>query len=269
MRKAARWLALGLALALAGCSSGSFFSSAPKKVEEELVDSRVPSKPRDPRTRAKLHTELGAMYLQSDKLAVALEELSIAILVDPDYATAYSMRGVAAFRVREMQMADEDFRRALSIDGKDPDINNNYGWFLCQVGREREAIPYFQKAIKNPLYETPEKAYLNAGSCYAKLGDLDTAEGYVQQSLRIAPGNPQARLELANISYRRGDLELAKQQLGDLLRRGEPTAEALWLGVRVERGLGNRSAEARYGSQLRKRFPLSPEAQELLKGRVE
>ena len=54
-----------------------------------------------------------------------------------------------------------------------------------------------------------------------------------------------------------------------LVRKTEPNAEALWLMVRVERSLGNRQAEARYSAQLRRKFPLSPEAEELLKGNFE
>ena len=267
MRKTA--LAIFACLCLAACSSTGISQANKQKEAEEAADSRTPTKPRDARTRAKLHTELGSLYLQDGNLAVALEELTIAIDIDPDYAKAYATRGLAGFRIREMQAADQDFRRALSIDANDPEINNNYGWFLCQVGREKEAITFFQQAIKNPLYETPEKAYLNAGACYAKLGDLAVAENYIQQSLHIAPNNPQALLHLARINYQRGYLELARQQLADLLRRTEPSAEALWLGVRVERRLGERVAEARYGSQLRRKFPLSPEAQELLRGNFE
>ncbi len=256
-------------LCLDACSSGTATSSSTQKASEEAADSRTPTKPRDPRTRAKLHTELGALYLQNGNLAVALEELTLAIVIDPDYAKAYATRGLAGFHVREMQLADQDFQRALSIDGNDPEINNNYGWFLCQVGREKEAITFFQRAIRNPLYETPERAYLNAGACYVKIGDFAAAENFVQHSLRIAPDNPQALLQMAGINYRRGYIELAKQQLSELLRKTEPSAEALWLGVRVERRLGERVAEARYGSQLRRKFPLSPETQELLRGNYE
>lgn len=257
-------------LCITGCSSsGGVLPSSKQKDPEEAPDSRTPTKPRDARTRAKLHTELGALYLQNGNLAVALEELTIAIDIDADYARAYGTRGLADFQVREMQMADQDFRRALSLDANDPEINNNYGWFLCQVGREKEAISFFQRAIRNPLYETPEKAYLNAGACYARLGDLASAEDYVQHSLRIVQNNPQALLQLAGINYQRGHLELAKEQLSELLRKTEPSAEALWLGVRIERRLGERVAEARYGSQLRRKFPLSPEAQELLRGNFE
>ncbi len=261
--------ALLASLCLAACSSGGVAPSSTQKPPEESSDSRNPTKPRDARTRAKLHTELGSLYLHGGNLAVALEELTIAISIDPEYAKAYATRGLAGFHVHEIPFADQDFRRALSLDANDPEINNNYGWFLCQIGRGKEAIDFFQRAIKNPLYATPEKAYLNAGACYAKLGDLATAEDYVQHSLRIVQNNPPALLQLASINYRRGHLEQAKQELSDLLRNQEPSAEALWLGVRVERRLGDRVAEAKYASQLRRKFPLSPEAQELLQNNFE
>ncbi len=269
MRRAA--LGIIVVLSVSACSSGILSSSpsTPQKPAEEEPDSRRPTPPRDNRTRAKLHTELGALYLQSQNLSVALEELTMAIVIDPDYAPAYGARGLVLFHIREMALADRDFQQALHLDPNDPELNNNYGWFLCQVGREKEAIPHLQRAMKNALYETPERAYLNAGACYAKLGDLDAAEGFVEHSLLIRPNNPQALLQRAEINYRRGQVELASQQLSDLLRKTEPNAEALWLAVRVERKLGDRLAEARYGAQLKRKFPLSPEAQELLKGNFE
>lgn len=262
-------LAILACLCVGACSSGGAPPTTTQKAVEEPTDSRTPTKPRDARTRAKVHTELGSLYLQNGNLAVAIEELTIAIDIDPDYAKAYGVRGLADFYLREMQFADQDFQRALRLDANDPEINNNYGWFLCQIGREKEAIPFIQRAIRNPLYETPERAYLNAGACYAKLGQLDLAEDFVQHSLRIVPNNPPALLQLANINYRNGELELARQQLADLVRRTEPSAEALWLGVRVERRLGDRVAEGRYASQLRRKFPVSPETQELLRGNFE
>jgi len=46
-------------------------------------------------------------------------------------------------------------------------------------------------------------------------------------------------------------------------------AEALWLGVRVERRLGDRNSEVSYASQLRTRFPDSQETRALLAGQYE
>ena len=50
---------------------------------------------------------------------------------------------------------------------------------------------------------------------------------------------------------------------------GSAGAEGLWLGVRVERKLGNRDAEVNYAQQLHKNFPDSPEAQALRNGNYE
>ena len=48
-----------------------------------------------------------------------------------------------------------------------------------------------------------------------------------------------------------------------------PSVDALWLGLRLERKLGNRVAEGGFASQLRGRYPASPEYQEFLKGNFE
>ncbi len=257
------------AMAVTACKSGWLSSGPPvTKSAEEVVDSRTPTAPRDPRTRAKLHTELGALYIQDGNMQVALEELTYAITIDSDYSKAYGMRGLVMHYLRENALAEKDFQRALSLDGNDPELNNNYGWYLCQVGREKEGLDYFQRAIRNPLYETPGKAYANAGACHLKLGDVVTAEGLLQTSLNLIPDNAQAKLQMAMIHYRRGEFDNAAQALQEFANN-EPNAEMLWLLVRVHRKLGNRLAEARYGTQLRRKFPLSPEAQELLKGNFE
>ena len=49
----------------------------------------------------------------------------------------------------------------------------------------------------------------------------------------------------------------------------EPTAEVIWLALRIERKLGNRDTEARYASQLRRRFVGSPEHRLLTQGQYD
>ena len=71
--------------------------------------------------------------------------------------------------------AEADFQKALKIAPRNPDVNNNYGWFLCNIGQPRQSIQYFLNALKDPLYDTPDVAYANAGACAMKAGDLDGA----------------------------------------------------------------------------------------------
>jgi type IV pilus assembly protein PilF len=48
-----------------------------------------------------------------------------------------------------------------------------------------------------------------------------------------------------------------------------PNAQILWLGVRIERKLGDRNSEASYGAQLRRSFPDSREALLMQAGKFE
>jgi type IV pilus assembly protein PilF len=223
-------------------------------------------KPKDPRMRAKAHTELGALYFQDGNLIVALEELTLAAAIDPDYAPAFATRGLVLYYVKEFESAEKDFQRALYLEGRNPEINNNYGWFLCQTGRERESIQYFERAYGNTLYQTPANAYLNAGACLIRLDELDAAQDALEKGLRLAPDNPQAIYHLADISYRHGNFDAAKKRLAAAMRLTEPGPEMLWLLLRVERRLGNQADERSLATQLRRKFPNSTEYQELLKG---
>jgi type IV pilus assembly protein PilF len=74
---------------------------------------------------------------------------------------------------------------------------------------------------------------------------------------------------MADLSYARGDYGEAKNYLNRLTQSAASTAETLWLGVRVERRVGDRNSEASYALQLRNKFPNSSEARALLAGQYE
>ena len=241
-----------------------------QKNTQQSSDAPTQAVPKDITTRAKLHTELASLYFQNGNLIVALEELTLAIAINPDYAPAYALRGVVLYHIKEFPSAESDFQKALNLNAKDPEINNNYGWYLCQTGKEKESIDYFQKAIRDPLYQTPEIAHLNAGACYIKLGELEQAEEYLRRTLRFSPGDLQAQYHLAVIGYKRSNFDAARMYLMEVIKNmPEPTPEVLWLLLRVERKLGDKTAEDSLAARLRRKFPDSPEYQELMKGNFE
>lgn len=235
------------------------------------ANDTTPAVRADPKYRAKIHTELAAAYFQAGSMKVALDEVRQALDADPDFVQAYSLRGLIYGNLKENAKADEDFRKALSLKPNDPDVNNNYGWYLCHSDRARQSIAYFLNALKDPLYDTPDVAYANAGACAMKAGDLDGAQNYLLNALRLARGPaPGTRVLMADLLYRRGNFDEAKVYLGEAIKAMDtPSAEALWLGLRIERRLGNKAGEGSYASQLRSRYPTSPEYQSFLKGNFE
>ncbi len=216
---------------------------------------------------AKVHTELAGLYYQRAQLGIALDELKQALNADSSYAPAYNVRGLVNMALREDKDAERDFKHSLDLDDTNSDTHNNYGWFLCQHDRAKEAIPQFMAALKNPLYTTPGLAYLNAGLCSRKAGNTKDAEDFLRKALQVEPGSTQALFALADLSYSNADYFSAKKYFADLSQKSDNlTAEQLWLGVRINRKIGDRNSEASYAMQLRNRFPDARETQMLIHG---
>jgi type IV pilus assembly protein PilF len=267
MLRSFRQLALVLACAaLVGCAQAPASSESNANTVQTGTQTGEVG---DPRNRARIHTDLASAYFERGNVGVALEELRIAIEADPNYASAYSLLGLVHMDLRENGVAQQHFERALRLSPNDPDINNNYGWFLCQSARPEQSIAYFVAALKNPLYNTPARSYVNAGLCSMKANKERDAIDYFERALRSAPDDAQALFNLASIQYKRGQLEIARGYIARLNKVVEPSAETLWLALRIERKLGDKPAESNLATQLRRRFPGSPEYQDLVKGKFE
>lgn len=255
----ALWLALAL---LAGCATQA--PEGPRTNTGAIV-----GEPSSPRNRARIHTELATLYYTRGNMSVALEELRIAAAADPTYAAAHGIFGLVYMELRENDLARQNFLRALSYSPDDSDINHNYGWFLCQIGKEDEATPYFQRALGNPLYPTPARSYAAAGTCALRVGKLAQADDNLERALRIDPSQPTALLQSAQLRYRQGRYDEARRLVVRHAQVSEATPESLWLALRIERRLGAHAAQMSYANQLRRRFPGSPEFQSLQRGAYE
>lgn len=255
--------ALAALMALAGCAA-----PAPKQLSAPPPQTPLNTSGEEAqtRTRARVHTELAAGYYELGNMAVALDEIKLAIRAEPDYGPAYNVAGLIYAELREERLAQENFQRALRINPLDSDANNNFGRYLCDRKRETEAMKYFLAALANPLYQSPDRSYVNAGLCLRRSGNMAGAEDYFVKALRARPTQPQALYQLADLEYARGRYQLAKEYLVRLEQLASPTSELLWLALRVERRLGERNAEAAFAQQLRRQFPDSREARALLAG---
>ena len=184
-------------------------------------------------------------------------------MADANYAPAYGMFGLVYMQMKDNQRAESSFERALRLSPNDADINHNYGWFLCQTAREPASIAFFLNAIRNPLYATPWRSYSAAGVCSFKVNQLKDAEAFFDRALRFEPDEPSALLYMGQIRYRQGNLGEARKLVARHNKLVTPSAESLWLAVRIERRLGERMAEQSFANQLRRRYPLSPEYQSM------
>jgi type IV pilus assembly protein PilF len=218
-----------------------------------------------PHESARVHTELGAGYFAQNQLSIALEEYLLAIKIDPSYGAAYNSLGLVYGVLHDDVKAEANFQKSLKLEPENSESRNNYGTFLCTRNRVDESITQFLAAVKNPLYSTPARAYLNAGLCSLRKKDVINAEIYFKNALQIEPLLHGAAYQLAQIQFGHDQYEAARNTLIYALVT-DPTAEMLWLGVQVERKLGGQDAEASYALQLRRKFPSSEQTKALLSG---
>ncbi|MBS0307752.1 MAG: type IV pilus biogenesis/stability protein PilW [Proteobacteria bacterium] len=245
-------LALAFTAALAGCAAGPGGGG-------EMRDLPTSSDQTDIQKRAKVRLELAVGYYEQHQLTTALDEVKRALQIDPNYADAYSVRALIYMDMNETRLAEEGFQYALKLRPNNPDFANNYGWFLCQNDRAAESIPQFESALKNRAYQSPAKALNNAGVCSLKLKDETAAERYFTEAFRYDTENVTTNVNLARLHFQRRDYPRAKFYINRAVKSDTANAEALWLGVKIERKLGDRAAEATLATQLRRRFPTSTE----------
>jgi type IV pilus assembly protein PilF len=246
---------------------GIFFISAcgmlPPPAPEpagERTKSTTSDTDADARGRARIHTDLAVNYLEIRNLGVALEEAGIAQRSDPSYAPAFNVAGLIYIELKDDRMAEESFRQALRINARDADTNNNYGTFLCDRKREADGIKHFLVAISDPLYQFPDRSYVNAGVCARRRGDLAGAENYFRNALKFQPNQIQALYQLADMSYARASYAETRTVLARLVPVAAGSPEILWLMLRTERRLGDGNALDSLAHQLRTNFPDSKEA---------
>lgn len=262
-----RLFSLWVVFFIAGCTTTGVGPASQREGAKQAVSESTPKN--EGQQRAKIHVELGALYLVDGRPAVAMEEARIALSADPSYAPAYNLLGLVHMGLGEPKLAEENFRQALQLAPGDPEISNNFGWFLCQSGREKQSLAYFDASARNPLYSSPTKPNTNAGICSIRLKNDKAAANFLLEALRLAPENTQAMYWLAEIDYRQGNYVEARRWLSGIEKVQALDAELTWFVLRIERKLGNREAEARFANDLRKRFANSPEQRLLSQGAYE
>ncbi len=233
-----------------------------------LVTAAAGAGPNAPRedpmvTAARLNAQLAVAYLKQNDIALAREKIEKALLQNPRDPSVQISAGLVYERLQDAVRADKHYAAALKLEPNDPDIQNNYAVFQCRAGHAAQGQKLFEQAAKNPAYATPEVAFANAGVCARTAGDLPRAEAFFRKALQLRPDFPDALLQLADVTYTHGGGLGARGLLERYFRVSPPTPDALLLGVRIERSLGDNEAATRYQSQLQRDFPDSEQAREL------
>ena len=247
-------LVLALLILQTGCASNGSASN-----QSSAGDIMTSSDMTDTRRRAIIRLQLAAGYLERGQFEVALDEVKRAISADPAYSVAYNMRGLIYAQLGDKGLAEESFRRALSLNGRDGDAQHNLAYVLCEQGHYAQARQFFDAALGNSLYHNKEKTRIAQAVCEIKAGNIAAGETLLLSAYEEGTRSPMVANALAEVYYQRQDYRRAALYASQANVRSGASAASLWLAIKIEQQLGNPSGVTRYARQLRENFPDSRE----------
>ncbi len=220
----------------------------------------VPQKEIDIDKAVSTHVRAGMEYLRQRNAQDASRHFVKALELNKRSAEAHNAMALLYRYEGDDEREEYHYKKALRSDSNFAPAQNNYGIFLAQRHRDKEALEHFQVAANQQGYENRAIAYENIGAISLKMGDEEEAIEAYSKSLRLRPENSAPALELAQIFFRRGELKAADFYYSNFARQmTTQSARALWLGIQIAAELKQSDRVASYELALKNLYPNSEE----------
>ena len=161
-----------------------------------------------------VHQRLGEMYIRLKRFKEAEDEIAKAeqLASKPqEKMFIYFIRGEFYDHQKMYDKAEEQFRKALSIDPHNPAVLNYLGYMLVDHDQK---IPEATGMIREAVQLEPQNyAYLDSlGWAYYKTGQYDLAEQNIRKANERNNGDPTIHDHLGSVYEKTGKLKMAVAQ---------------------------------------------------------
>jgi tetratricopeptide (TPR) repeat protein len=134
---------------------------------------------------------LGIVLVEQGRPKEAIDHYKLAIAAEPEFDAAHTNLGRALASIGNTDEALIHFKQALAINPEDSATHNYFGNVLAAQGKFDEALAHFNRALQNAPGDAP--IHFKAGDMYEKLGRNKEAIAEFEAALRIKPGYPPAQ----------------------------------------------------------------------------
>lgn len=214
----------------------------------------------DKADKAKKFTDVGIEYFKTGDNVNALNWLKKALQTDKSYARGHSILGTVFQSEKQWALAEKYFKQSIKLDPKSAMFRNNYGVFLYQLKRYKEACEQLEVATQDPFYNLRANALSNLGRCYSAIKDEQKASDAFQRSVNLGGGDSYALLNLTKTLLDSGEKFKANVKYAEFLdlvsaNQAQHSSESLILGIQLARVSGNLSDVVTYSLLLENLFP--------------
>lgn len=211
------------------------FQKAIELYGKALEDTTLP-----PVRQASLYNDRGVAKWRLDELESAIQDFDKAAQLYPDYAPIYNNRGNVYLKLGKYEAAIADFTRAIALAPAYGAAYNNRGNAYLALGKQELAEADFRKAVQ--LMPTNAVPFNGRGKASALLGRPYGALRYLSRALLLNRNYPAAYQNRALVYLHIERYEDAISDLDKLLAVNKDDPSLLLLRGRSYAALGKHSA---------------------------
>lgn len=228
-----------------------------------VTESRLTRKA-SPEKAVENYTQLGLGYLERNHPDIARQRLQKALALNSKYAPANDAMGLVWQMEGEQELAEEFFKKAISDDNKFNRAHHHLGRLYLQQKKFDKAIKEISYASNDPYYEHRPEAFNDLALTYYHQNKVEQAINAYMQTLRLAPYNAEALLNISTLYFEQQDYVNALKYFDrfDRLAQREQvqhSAHSLWLGIKISAIQQNTERAIALASDLKRNFPKSEE----------
>ena len=209
---------------------------------------------------------LGVIAIQTGRPSRAIELIARAVALKPDFAEAYSDRGMALRTLHRLEEAVVCYDRAIALKPDYAMAHNNRGTALLDLNRPAEALASCERAIA--LKPDLAIAHFNRGNALRELKRPEEALASFDDAIALVPDFAEANWNKSLCLLLLGRFDQGWRLYEWRKRRNEPVAtrsypQPIWLGeqdivgktlfIWWEQGLGDTIQFIRYAKLVEAR----------------
>jgi len=165
---------------------------------------------------AEAYFNLGMMYGKRGMKDRAISNMEKAVRIRPDYPEAHNNLGIIYKNTEKPEQALEHYRAALSLQPENVQYAYNMANALMLSGNIDDAIMYYKKVLAlDPSYVS---ARYNLGVAYKRKGAVDLAIEQFSEFVRNMPEETGGHLNLALLYIQKGQIRQAQTELERTLK---------------------------------------------------
>ena len=189
---------------------------------KKVIELLAPLEKESPNDKALVYL-LGTALIRDNQPARG-QLLVDRILREGESAEAHLLLGTTKMNAQEFAGALVDLKKAADLNPQLPDVFSYYGLALLSTGDVAAATTAFRKELESNPNDFVSN--LQLGSIFKQEQRYDEALSSFERALRVRPGDPGVRYQLATLDVISGNLDQACSRLEQLIKESPHFVEA-------------------------------------------